>query len=124
MAWQVVHLVAPEGTLPTERQRQVAGAFLFGMAFAEAQFLGLTPDQLEPLIVAFLHEVLGYGDEGAASFTADLIRAAKEPEYHDTLHAIIHRGIDGHMHWQQREYDLVAENLKDIFDFMDQAEGR
>src|SRR5579864_8208114 len=74
----------------TELQREVVGAFVFGMLSAD----GMT--SLLPEAVTLLREEVGYAPDSGAQFAEELIRAVSDPKYHDTLYAIVHRGVDGH----------------------------
>lgn len=95
-------------------QRQIMGAFLFGVGFAHGMMHRLTHPQIHALSISVLVDVLAYSVEQAGEFSGDLIDAANAgPE--DTLNAIIHRGIDGHLQLTSGENDDLRANLLGIF---------
>lgn len=99
----------------SELQRQVLAAFAFGMAFAYGQEHRLSPPDVQALAICFLMDVFGYAAHQAAAFSENLIAAASDPNPNNTMKAIIHRGIDGHRRWGQRQSDALSQNIADIF---------
>ena len=82
----------------TELQRQVLASFAFGMTFAVGQIEHLTPPQVHALSIAMLVGAFKYSAEQAGAFSSDLIESASG-RGNQTIQAIIHRGIDGHLQW-------------------------
>lgn len=104
----------------TEMQRQVCGAFLFGVAYAHGMSHQLTPPETHALVMTLLMDVLRYSPDQAAAFSADLIEAtAAGPE--DTMNSIIHRGIDGHRQLTTGDDDTLRQNLLGIFEVLGEA---
>jgi len=103
-----------EFTKTTEMQRQVSGAFLFGIAFAHGRIHGLTPPDVHVLAISMLMDVLAYSAKESGAFSTRLVQATTAgPE--DTMKAIIHRGIDGHGQLTGGEHDGLRQNLLGIF---------
>jgi Immunity protein 48 len=97
----------------SELQRQLLAAFAFGMTFAIGQLNRLSPPEVHALAIWYLTDVFRYANHQAVAFAENLIAAASDRNQHPTMNAIIHRGIDGHRQWQQRE-ELHA-NLDEMF---------
>jgi hypothetical protein len=114
----VIAPVLGEAGFRSELDREIAGAFAFGFVYADGRSADLSQAEVHGLSVHVLHAVIGYDEPSAARFASDLIHAAADPEFHDTLHAVIHRGIDGHAAWQRNRIDVATANLKDILDYM------
>ena len=100
----------------SELQRQVLATFAFGMIFAVGNLNRLRPPEVHALAIACLMDVFKYADHQAAAFSNNLISAAlanvRNPT---TTSAIIHRGIDGHRQWQQKNLDELRANIEGIF---------
>jgi hypothetical protein len=97
----------------SELQRQLLAAFAFGMTFAIGQLNRLTAPEVHALAIFYLMDVFRYADHQAVAFAENIIAAASDRKHHPTINAIIHRGIDGHRQWHQRE-ELYA-NLDEMF---------
>jgi hypothetical protein len=101
----------------TELQRQVCGAFLFGVTNAHGMMHKLSPPDVHALAISMLMDVLNYSPEQAGAFSSNLIDAtAAGPD--DTMNAIIHRGIDGHLQLTSGQQDGLRVNLLEIFEIL------
>jgi hypothetical protein len=98
----------------TELQRQVLAAFAFGMTFAAARAAGRTQPEVHALALGSLVEVFGYSPAQSAAFCQLLIDASANPSEHDTMNALIHRGIDGHLQWAQGRSDELRANATGV----------
>ncbi len=108
-----------EFTKTTEMQRQVCGAFLFGITYAHSMSHKLPPPEVHALVITMLTDVLRYSGEQAAAFSSDLIRATSAGPK-DTMKAIIHRGIDGHRQLTSGQQEGLRQNLLGIFQSLGQ----
>jgi len=99
----------------SELQRQICGAFLFGLAFAHSETHGLQPAEVHALAITMLQDLLAYSVEQAGSFSSRLIEASGSGT-NDTMNAIIHRGIDGYRQITTGQHDGLRQNLLGIFD--------
>ena len=98
----------------TELQRQLLGAFGFGMLFAVGQLNKLTPPEVHALSVCLLMDVFKYSDHQATAFAEGLIESSRG-RGNPTINAVIHRGIDGHWQWKEGLTSDLKRNLEDIF---------
>ena len=99
----------------SELQRQIMASFAFGMIFAVGQIKRLSPPDVHALAICCLVDVFKYADHQARTFSSDLIAHASSRDPNDTHKAIIHRGIDGHRQWQQKQTDQLKVNIEGIF---------
>jgi hypothetical protein len=99
----------------SELQRQIMASFAFGMIFAVGQIKRLSPPDVHALAICCLMDVFKYADHQAGAFSSDLIAHASSRDPNDTQQAIIHRGIDGHRQWQQKQTDQLKVNIEGIF---------
>jgi hypothetical protein len=98
----------------SELQRQVSGAFLFGVVSAYGMSCRLSPPDVHALAVSMLIDVLHYSPEQAGAFLTQLLEATRAGP-NDTMNAIIHRGIDGHRQLLQSDHNGLSANLLGIF---------
>jgi hypothetical protein len=98
----------------TELQRQICGAFLFGVVFTHGKSNGLTPPDIQALAITMLKDVLEYSVEQAGAFSSRLIQATKAGQK-DTMNSIIHRGIDGHRQLLAADHNRLRQNLLGVF---------
>jgi hypothetical protein len=91
----------------------LVGTFLFGMIYAHGMTHKLAPSEVHALAIIVFKETLHYSDAAAAEGVQACIDASR-PGHHDTMNAILHRGIDGHAAYVGNNVAKAAENLKDI----------
>jgi hypothetical protein len=91
------------------------GTFLFGMIQTHGMSHKLTPPEIHALALIVFKESLHYSDSAAAQGVQECINAAS-PGYHDTMNAILHRGIDGHRQYANRDCDGLRTNIISVLD--------
>ena len=106
----------------TELQRQVLASFAFGMTFAVGQIEHLTPPQVHALSIAMLVDAFKYSAEQAGAFSSDLIESASG-KGNQTIQAIIHRGIDGHLQWSSGQTAELRENINSVLQAVGASPG-
>jgi hypothetical protein len=94
----------------SEADREICGAFFFGIAFVYGKLKGLDQAEIHALIVSTLQDVLRFDLERARAFSLVLIQATK-PANNPRLNSIIHRGIDGHRQLTSGESDSLQSNF-------------
>ncbi|HXS68487.1 MAG TPA: Imm48 family immunity protein [Candidatus Polarisedimenticolia bacterium] len=99
----------------TEAQRQICGAFLFGMVYAYGKAHRLKPSDLHPLAISTLMDVLQYSPDQATAFSFKLVHATSLGT-NNTIKAIIHRGIDGHRQMTAGDQAGLRQSLLGIFE--------
>ena len=99
----------------TERERSVLATFFFGILSAHGMQHKLAPPEVHALCLLVYGDTFKF-EETLAAFTAgECIRAAT-PGHHDTMHAIIHRGIDGHAQLLAFDEKGFRENLQGMLE--------
>jgi hypothetical protein len=103
----------------SEMQRQVCGAFLFGVAYAHGRVHQLSPPDVHALVITLLVDLLHYSAEQAGAFSSRLVQVTSAGP-NDTMKAIIHRGIEGHRQLNSGEHEALRQNLLGIFQTLGQ----
>ena len=100
-------------TIEDELDRQLAAAYIFGMVNGTAQKESLTPEDVQALMVHIGIDKLTYSEEVAYQMTQFVIDATDE-EFHPTVNAIIHRGLDGYFLYSDRQFDDLLEDFNEV----------
>ena len=99
--------------LEDELDRQLAAAYIFGMVNGTAQKESLTPEDVQDLMVCIGIDKLMYSKEAAYEMTQFVIDATDE-EFHQTVNAIIHRGLEGYFLYSDQEFDALSEDFSEV----------
>lgn len=94
-------------------EQALVGTFFFGMANAHGMLYQLTPPQVHALVLKAYSEVFHYTPEAAAEAAQSCIDATA-PGGHDTMNAILHRGIDGHAQFESGNTAALGENIQAV----------
>jgi hypothetical protein len=115
MANELFAIVGVPFAQTSELQRQILATFTFGMIFAVGQIKRLGPPEVQALAISCLMDVFQYEDHQAAAFASDLIAHVSGGGPDDTHKAIVHRGIDGHRQWAEKQADQLRANIDGLF---------
>ena len=99
--------------LADDLDRQLAVAYIFGMLNGKAQKDSISPENVQALMIRIGIEKLQYTPEVAFEMTQFVINAT-DKEFHPTVNAIIHRGIEGYFLYVDNQYDALSEDFQDI----------
>ena len=99
----------------TQLEQALVGTFFFGMTHAHGMLYQLTPAQVHALVLKAYTEVFHYTPEAAAQAAQSCIDATK-PGGHDTMNAILHRGIDGHAQFVSGNVTALGENIRSVLE--------
>ena len=99
--------------LEDELDRELAAAYIFGMLNGTAQKESLTPEDVQALMVRIGIDKLTYSEEVAYEMTQFVIDATDE-EFHPTVNAIIHRGLEGYFLYSDQEFDALSEDFNEV----------
>ena len=94
-------------------EQALVGTFLFGMIQTHGMANKLSPPEIHALALLVFKDTLHYSDSAAAQGVQECINAT-DPKYHDTMHAILHRGIDGHRQYQEGDREGLSKNIVSI----------
>jgi hypothetical protein len=113
MATLVLAAAGVEFDASSQLNQALVGTFLFGMISAHGMTHKLTPSEVRALAIAVFKETLHYDDAAAAEGVQACIDASL-PGHHDTMNAILHRGIDGHAAYVGNDVRKASDNLRNI----------
>lgn len=92
--------------------KQILSVYCFGGVSALALDHKMSPPQAHAVCLALLVKHFEFSPEDSASKAQALITAAPDRTSH--LYAIIHRGLDGFLHWQKNRDDGAARDFAEI----------
>lgn len=92
--------------------KQILSVYSFGGVSALAMQHQMSQPQAHAVCLALFIQVFGCTAEDAAAKAQAVITAAPDRTSH--LYAIIHRGLDGFLHWQKNSDDGAARDFAEI----------
>ena len=98
-----------------EVERQVLGAFIFGVINGLALETKIDPIKVQGVMIEVLINSLDYPVNQAAEFCQLLIDSTDE-NYHPTMNAIIHRGITAYYDFINGDNIKIKNNLNAVID--------
>jgi len=99
----------------TQLKQALVATFLFGMINAHGMMHGLTPPEIHALGLVVFKDSLHYTDDAAVQSVQECINAA-DPNYHATMNSILHRGIDDHRQYLDKDLAGLGQNIISILD--------
>ncbi|WP_283592159.1 Imm48 family immunity protein [Clostridium butanoliproducens] len=99
----------------SEIERQIISAFAFGMINAYAIDEKIKPPKVHGTMIGVLINEFKYSEKQACEFAQTLINSTSR-EYHPTMYAIIHRGIQAYYDYKEAKEKEVYDNLTYIID--------
>jgi Immunity protein 48 len=104
-----------------EEAKQVLSVYSFGGISALAIQHQLSPPQAHAVCLAIFTTFFGFDPADAAAKAQAVITAAPDRTSH--LYAIIYRGVDGLLHWQENSDDGAAKDFKAILENIQKVEA-
>lgn len=98
-----------------EQEKQIIGAFCFGILNGYSLKNQISAVQIQSAMIAMLVQKFQYDPAVAAQFCDFLIKCT-EKDYHPTMNAIIHRGIEGY--YQLGDTEKLQENILEIINMV------
>lgn len=98
----------------SEIQKQLLVAFVFGMIYAKGFIEKNSAEDIHALSIAMLMDSFSFSSEKASQASNFLISAASDPSFHNTVNAVIHRGIDGHEQWIKGKSTDLVKNIENV----------
>lgn len=92
--------------------KQILSVYSFGGISALAMQHQMSQPQAHAVCMAVFMQLFGFTPEDTAAKAQALISAAPDRTSH--LYPIIHRGLDGFMHWQKHHDDGAARDFAEI----------
>jgi len=97
----------------SQLRQALIGTFVFGIVFSECQKQKLEPPQVHALALCVFQDTLHYTTEAAAQGVQACIDATA-PGVHDTMRAIMHKGIDGHALCEKSKHQELSTLICEI----------
>ncbi len=98
----------------SELERKILATFAFGATYAQGILNGMSPPEVHELAISNLVCDFNYSPEQAHAFSEHLIQVSQSKDIHPTMHAIVHRGIDGHSQFIKGDLEGLKANLGEI----------
>lgn len=97
----------------TELERQIIAVYVFGMADGVRQNSEVEIPHVKIIstFVVALNIVFEYSIEQAQTFAYNITKSLQERDDSDTYVAIVHRGLDGYLLWQQNKKREVINDI-------------
>ena len=97
--------------LEDEMNRQIS--YIFGVLNAKAIQESISPIDVQVTMIRVGIKALGYGPEAATQMTQFVIDAT-DKNFHPTVYAIIHRGIEAFYLYSNEKYEQLKEDFDNI----------
>jgi hypothetical protein len=97
----------------TPIEQALLGTFLFGMLYAEGMVARHSPTEIREAAIGVFEDTLHYTPQAATEGIENCIQATA-PNAHETMRAIIHRGIEGHRQAASGDNSGLAQNIGDV----------
>lgn len=107
----------PDGN---ELERQILGAYCFGVINGYAMENGLHPGEVHGIMLSLLLQTFGYGTEAAAGFCEELVRSTNR-KYHPTMYAIIYRGLEGYFMLKKEDLAAFKKDVEEVMRIVKEA---
>lgn len=99
--------------LDDDLDKQLVAAYIFGMLNGKAHEESILPTDVQALMIRIGIDKLNYPTETAYQMTQFMINAT-DRDFHPTVNAIIHRGIEGYFLYADNQYGALSDDFQDI----------
>ena len=99
--------------LKDEMNRQILASYIFGVLNAKAIQESISPIDVQITMIHIGIKALGYSPEAATQMTQFVIDAT-DKNFHSTVYAIIHRGIEAFYLYSNEKYEQLKEDFDNI----------
>ncbi|MFP7735857.1 Imm48 family immunity protein [Priestia aryabhattai] len=103
-----------------EQEKQILGAYLFGMFNGLGHEKNSKPVDIQSAMIQVANENLSYSLESAVQFSQFLINST-DKDFHPTMFAIIHRGLEGYFMYKDDENEKLSRDFHDIMEVVKEA---
>lgn len=98
-----------------EQEKQVLGAYLFGMINGLGQEMNIYPAEVQSAMIQILGGKMAYSLEIAVQFSQFLINST-DRTFHPTMFAIIHRGLEGYYMYKDGKNNELTQDFQGIIE--------
>ena len=99
--------------LKDEMNRQTLASYIFGVLNAKAIQESISPIEVQVTMIHVGIKALDYSPEAATQMTQFVIDAT-DKNFHPTVYAIIHRGIEAFYLYSNEKYEQLKEDFDNI----------
>ena len=99
--------------LEDEMNRQILASYIFGVLNAKAIQESISPIEVQVTMIHVGIKALDYSPEAATQMTQFVIDAT-DKNFHSTVYAIIHRGIEAFYLYSNEKYEQLKEDFDNI----------
>ena len=99
--------------LEDEMNRQTLASYIFGVLNAKAIQESISPIEVQVTMIHVGIKALDYSPEAATQMTQFVIDAT-DKNFHSTVYAIIHRGIEAFYLYSNEKYEQLKEDFDNI----------
>lgn len=99
--------------LKDEMNRQILASYIFGVLNAKAIQESISPIDVQVTMIHVGIKALNYSPEAATQMTQFVIDAT-DKNFHSTVYAIIHRGIEAFYLYSNEKYEQLKEDFDNI----------
>ena len=96
-----------------EMNRKILASYIFGVLNAKAIQESISPIDVQITMIHIGIKALGYSPEAATQMTQFVIDAT-DKNFHPTVYAIIHRGIEAFYLYSNEKYEQLKEDFDNI----------
>ncbi len=111
MVRKMLDAAGMEPTATDEMERQVLGAYSFGIVNGYSFEQNISPVQTQAAMTRILITVFGYFPEAASQYFNYLVQCT-DKAFHPTVNAIIHRGIEGYYLLEEGKSDILGQDVR------------
>ncbi|MCM3195839.1 Imm48 family immunity protein [Priestia megaterium] len=98
-----------------EQKKQILGAYLFGMFNGLGHEKNSKPVDIQSAMIQVANAKLNYSLQSAVQFSQFLINSTLK-NFHPTMFAIIHRGLEGCFMYKDGENKKLSQDFHDIIE--------
>ena len=99
--------------LKDEKNRQTLASYIFGVLNAKAIQESISPIEVQVTMIHVGIKALDYSPEAATQMTQFVIDTT-DKNFHPTVYAIIHRGIEAFYLYSNEKYEQLKEDFYNI----------
>lgn len=96
-----------------EQSKQILATFCFGMINGFSLKNHIDPVKVQGSTIEMLINTFHYSPSASAEFCQFLIECT-DKSFHPTMHAIIHRGIEGYFQYEEGKTRDLVDNIQDV----------
>ena len=113
MASVLLQVADVEFDQASQLEQALVGTFFFGMLNAYGMLNRLSPPDVQALAILVFQDSLHYSATAAIEAVQHCIDATS-PSHHETMNAILHRGIDGHAQYERLDLKGLGANVNSV----------